>query len=212
MLKEVPDRSGESLESHQVQENAKTDAIHGQHDKGGLDKVTPLYQRVLSALIEEDEVEEIYHDCEGKNLSLHYASDDSYCGSCNPIDVEPKDRERMESDVESEADLWSHKNNFQDRISCDKSAASNTCKNLSMSSSFFSNELLGEDDFSHSDTRLVSEICSSDLAQQQHRQANVSCFSSNCEYKLMCLDERLILELQSVGLYPEALVGLFPEA
>ncbi|TXG73620.1 hypothetical protein EZV62_002199 [Acer yangbiense] len=210
MHKEVPDRSGESQESHPSQETAKTDAICGRFDRGRLDKVTPLYQRVLSALIEEDEGEEFYHHCEGKNLPLHYASDDSHCGSCNQIDVEPKDRDRLESEVESESDFWSHKNCFLDRLSCDKSAASNTFRNPSMSSSLHSNEQwLGDDEFSPSDVGLVSEICSNDLAQQQPRDINVPSFSSsNCEYKLMCLDERLVLELQSIGLYPETLPGL----
>ncbi|KAL5765499.1 hypothetical protein ACOSP7_016116 [Xanthoceras sorbifolium] len=208
--KEVPDRSGESQESHPNQETAKTEAICGIIDRERLEKVTPLYQRVLSALIEEDEVEEFYHHCEGKNLSLHYSSDDSHCGSCNQIDVEPKDRDRMESEVESEADFWSNKNCFLERLSCDKSAASSTFRNPSKSSSLHSNEQwLGDDEFSHSDVGLVSGICMNDLAQQQPRELNVPSFSSsNCEYKLMCLDERLDLELQSIGLYPETLPGL----
>ncbi|XP_031261152.1 uncharacterized protein LOC116119352 isoform X3 [Pistacia vera] len=204
------DRPSEGQESRLNQETAKNDGLCGRFDMGRLDKVTPLYQRVLSALIEEDEAEEFYHHSEGKNLSLHYASDDSHCGSCNQIDIEPKDRDRMESEVESEADFHSQKNCLLDRLSCDKSAVSNTFRNPSMSSSLQSNEQwLGDDDLSHLDVGLASEICSNDLTQMQPREINVPAFpTSDCQYQLMSLDDKILLELQSIGLYPETLPGL----
>ncbi|ESR37491.1 hypothetical protein CICLE_v10027692mg [Citrus x clementina] len=207
--KELPGRF-DGQERHPNQEKANPDALNGRFDMGKSEKASPLYQRVLSALIEEDDIDEIYNHCEGKNLSLHYASDDSHCGSCNQMDIEPKDRDRMESEVESEADFQSQKSCLLDRFSCDKSAASNTFRNPSTSSSLHSNgQWLGDDDFSHSDFGLVSEICSNDLAQHQTKETNVPNFSSSdCQYQLMCLDDKLLLELQSIGLYPETLPGL----
>ncbi|EOY33452.1 Uncharacterized protein TCM_041423 isoform 1 [Theobroma cacao] len=192
-----------------VEEMAKTNASSGRFDIKKLDKVTPLYQRVLSALIEEDESEEIYHHIEAKNMSLHYASDDSHCGSCNQMDAESKDRDRMEFEVESNADFQCQKNSLLDRLSCDVSVASNTFRNSSMSNSLHSSERwLGDDDFSHSDMGPVSEICSTDLGQLQPKEMNVSGISSDCQYQFLCMDDKLLLELHSIGLYPETLPDL----
>ncbi|XP_022729015.1 uncharacterized protein LOC111284573 isoform X2 [Durio zibethinus] len=194
--------------SNSVEEMAKTNAASEVFDIKKFDKVTPLCQRVLSALIDEDESEEIYHHNEMKNMSLHYASDDSHCGSCNQMDVESKDRDRMESEVESNADFQYQKNTLLDRLSCDVSVASNTYRNCSMSNSLHSSERwLGDDDFSHSDMGLLSEICSTDLGQLQPKEINVSSISSlDCQYQFMCMDDKLLLELHSIGLYPEILI------
>ncbi|GFZ06013.1 hypothetical protein Acr_18g0001830 [Actinidia rufa] len=43
--------------------------------EGRLNKVSPLYQRVLSALIIEDEVEEVEENNMGRNGTLHYSED-----------------------------------------------------------------------------------------------------------------------------------------
>lgn len=208
--KEVIDYSGVRLGSHFNQELAETDSLWGRFDMKKSDKVTPLYQRVLSALIEEDEIEESYHHSEGKTLSLQYASDDSHCGSCNQIDIEPKDRDRMESEVESKVDYQMQKNCLLDRVSCDKSVVSNSVRNPSISSPLNSIEQWrGDYDISHSDLGQTSEICSNDLGQLQPRELNVASFSSSdCQYQLLCMDDRLLLELQSIGLYPETLPDL----
>ncbi|XWS71471.1 hypothetical protein CRYUN_Cryun03dG0140700 [Craigia yunnanensis] len=193
-----------------VAEMAKTNAASGRFDVKKVDKVSPLCQRVLSALIEEDESDEIYHHIEAKNMSLHYASDDSHCGSCNQMDVESKDRDRMESEVESNADFQCQKNALLDRLSCDVSVASNTFRNSSMSNSLHSSERwLGDDDFSHSGMGPMSEICSTNLGQLQPREINVSGISSSdCQYQFMCMEDKLLLELNSIGLYPETLSDL----
>ncbi|XP_015577676.1 uncharacterized protein LOC8271907 isoform X2 [Ricinus communis] len=208
--KELPDYCGERQGDHSNQDSVKKSALYGKVDMGRLEKGAPLYQRVLSALIEEDESEEFYIHSEGKNIPLHYASDDSHCGSCNLIDIESKDRDRMESEVESTVDFQTHRNSFLDRISCDKSVASNTFRNSSMSNSLHSNgQWPGDDDFSHSDIVHASEICSNDLSQLQTRDLTISAFpSSDHKYQLMYLDDRVLLELQSIGLCPETLPDL----
>ncbi|XP_039048496.1 uncharacterized protein LOC120189256 [Hibiscus syriacus] len=133
-----------------VEEIAKTNTATGGFGLKQFDKVTPLCQRVLSALIEEDESEEIYTLTEAKNMPLHYASDDSHCGSCNHMDVESKDRDRIESEVESNTDFLCQKNSLLDRLSYDASITSNTFRNSSMSNSLHSSERwLGDDEFSH---------------------------------------------------------------
>ncbi|GLU19187.1 hypothetical protein SLE2022_354500 [Rubroshorea leprosula] len=192
--KETPNCNGEV--------SAKTNASIKKSDK-----VPPLYQRVLSALIEEDENEEFYNHFEGKNMSLHYSSDDSHCGSCNHLDIEPKDRDKMESEVESNADFQSQRSSLLDRLSCNISVASNTFRNPSTSNSLHSSEQwLGDDGFSHSDVGLTTEICSHDSAHLQSREINV--LGADRQYQFMCMDDKLLLELYSIGLYPETLPDL----
>ncbi|KAB2065599.1 hypothetical protein ES319_A09G100200v1 [Gossypium barbadense] len=192
-----------------VEEMAKTNAACERFDIKKFDKVTPLYQRVLSALIEEDDSDELYHRIEAKNMSLHYASDDSHCGSCNLMDVEFRDRDKMESEVESNADFQCQRNSLLDRLSGDVSVASNTFRNGSMSNSLHSSERWwGDDDFSHLDTGPVSEICSTDLGQLQHKEINVSDSPLDSQYQLMGVDDKLLLELNSIGLYPDYLPDL----
>ncbi|KAI4334242.1 hypothetical protein L6164_018956 [Bauhinia variegata] len=177
--------SGERQGSFCDQELTKTDTLSRKSDKEKMDKVTPLFQRLLSALIEEDEIEESYHLSEAKNMSRQSASDDSHCGSCNQIDFEPKDRDKMDSEVESKVDVHIQKNCMLDRLSCDKSAAA---------------------------SNTFSEICSNEFDQMQHVELSVPGFpSSDGQYQLMCMDDRLLLELQSIGLYPEILPDLAEE-
>ncbi|KAG7947560.1 hypothetical protein I3843_14G101200 [Carya illinoinensis] len=209
IFKEASDCSGIRQRSHSHQESVETDSIHGRFDSRKWDRVTPLYQRVLSALIEEDESEEFYHQNEGKTLSLQYASDDSHCGSCNQVDIEPKDCDRMESEAESRVDSQTQRNYLLDRLPCDKSVTSNSFRNPSNASSFHSIEQWrGNDDFSHSDLGHTSEICSNDLGQLQPGELNAGSLSSNCQYQRLSLDDKLLLELQSIGLYPETLPNL----
>ncbi|XP_019058252.1 PREDICTED: uncharacterized protein LOC104814789 isoform X3 [Tarenaya hassleriana] len=174
-------------------------------DMRKLNESTPLYKRVLSALIEEDDGEEVVQFGEGKNLFLHYASDDSHCGSCTHIDTETRERDRMESEVESNADIETLKNCLFDRFSCDR--------NVKTSVSGRSNEQwLGGDGLLHSEIALGNEIWSNSMDQLQTRGINIPNFSSSdSQYQLMSLDDRLLLELQSIGVYPEALPDLAEE-
>ncbi|XP_027909430.1 uncharacterized protein LOC114168718 isoform X2 [Vigna unguiculata] len=191
----------------------KFDALGGKKDMERPDKVTPLFQRLLCALIEEEECEESYHQIDAKNISRQCASDDSHCGSCNQIDFEPKDRDRMDSEVESEVDLQIQKNCVLDRLSCDKSTTSNTFRYPNTSSSLQSTGVWqGDEEFSLSDITHTGEICSNDLDQLQHAELSVPSFPSpDGQYQLMSLDDKLLLELQSIGLYPEILPDLAEE-
>ncbi|KHN38635.1 hypothetical protein glysoja_008184 [Glycine soja] len=205
--------SEERKRSHCDEESTKFDALDGKKDMERLDKVTPLFQRLLCALIEEDENEESYHQSDAKNISRQCASDDSHCGSCNQIDFEPKDRDRMDSEVESEVDLQIQKNCMLDRLSCDKSTTSNTFRYPNTSSSLQSTGVWqGDEEFSLSDITHTGEICSNDLDQLQPAELSVPSFPSpDGQYQQMSLDDRLLLELQSIGLYPEILPDLAEE-
>ncbi|CAA7061087.1 unnamed protein product [Microthlaspi erraticum] len=182
-------------------------------DMRKLNESTPLYKRVLSALIEEDDGEEVVQFNGGKNLSLHYASDDSHCGSCTYIDTDFRERDRMEFEVESSGDLQTPKGYLFDRFSSERSVVSNPLRNGSMSTSVHSNEhWIGDDDLSHSDAALGCETYSNSLGQLQAREVNIPNFPvSDSQYQLMSLDERLLMELQSIGVFPEAMPDLAEE-
>lgn len=207
------DCSEEMRGSNSSKEFVRSDAKGGRFDMGRLDKAVPLYHRVLSALIEEHDCDEYYHQSEAKHMFLQSASDDSHCGSCNLNDYEhrDRDRDRVESEAESTIDFQIPKNNMFDRFSCDKSAMSNSYRNPSMSSFIQGGEQLqGEDDLSHCDVGHAGEICSNDSFQLQSLDFNVSNnVFPNCQYQMMRLNDKLLLELQSIGLYPETLVGFF---
>ncbi|KAL5579975.1 hypothetical protein UlMin_012417 [Ulmus minor] len=150
----------------------RQDDLCGRFDTGSTEKDNPLYQRVLSALI-----------VEGKKNSLQYASDDSHCGSCNQIDIEPKDKGRMESEVESKLVSSHRKTAYWTDFPRTRS----------------NEQWRVDDDFIHSDVGIVIEICSNDLGHFP---------TSNCQYQSMGFNDRLLLELQSIGLYPEILPDL----
>ncbi|KAL5583062.1 hypothetical protein UlMin_015504 [Ulmus minor] len=155
----------------------RQDDLCGRFDTGSSKKDNPLYQRVLSALIVEVERDDPCHPGEGKNISLQYASDDSHCGSCNQIDIEPKDKDRMESEAESKLGFQSQKNCLLDRLSCDSGAVTNSFRNPSMA--------------------------------MHLRESYIASFpTSNCQCQSMGFNDRLLLELQSIGLYPEILPDL----
>jgi hypothetical protein len=132
-------------------------------------KSPSLYQRLLSALIEDDENEEPCLQSEARNISFQSASDDSHCGSCNQMETEIKERDynnninKVESEVESGADFHTHSKHFMDRNSC-------------------SNEQWQADDgFSYSSSQIDS---------------------FDHQYESLSLDDRLLMELQSIGLCP----------
>ncbi|XP_043712575.1 uncharacterized protein LOC122661267 isoform X2 [Telopea speciosissima] len=169
--------------------------------EGRFDKVTPLYQRVLSALIGEDVAEEFDHNSERRNVSFQYANEDSPPGTCNRVDIESKDSGRMESDIESEFDTRTQKHSF-DFYSCNGSTASNSFRCSSICKPSYNDELWQADDgLVHSEAGVVEG--------SQDVQTNVSGISSiDCEYQQMSLDDKLLLELQSIGLYPETVPDL----
>ena len=190
--------------------SCKSDLSFERLDMRKLNESTPLYKRVLSALIEEDDGEEVVQFNGGKNLSLHYASDDSHSGSCTFIDTEFRERDRMEFEVESSGDFQTPKSCLFDRFSSERSGVSNPFRNGGMSVSAHSNEQWLDDDLSHSDVPLGGETFSNGLGQLQAREVNIPNFPvSDTQYQLMSLDERLLLELQSIGVFPEAMVGFF---
>ncbi|CAH8282325.1 unnamed protein product [Eruca vesicaria subsp. sativa] len=212
-LPKAPHRPGEEIVDYSNPALSCSDLSFERLDMRKLNESTPLYKRVLSALIEEDDGEEVVQFNGGKNLSLHYASDDSHSGSCTYIDTEFRERDRMELEVESSGDFQTPKSCLFDRFSSERSVVTNPFRNGSMSISVHGNERwIGDDELSHSDAALAGETYSNSMGQLQAREVNILNFPvSDTQYQLMSLDERLLLELQSIGVFPEAMPDLAEE-
>lgn len=163
-----------------------------------------LSQRLVAALIEEDG-EELNLPIERKN-NCQYTSDDSHSGSCNPNDLEPKDRDAMESNLELVALRRSQKRGLVGRSSCDKNFSPNTDSNRSISSSVCNNEpCQQEDGLSCTDAEAAPLIRHSDLGFSHSPRINPSPGSTSInQYQTLSANDRLLLELQYVGLSPEA--------
>ncbi|KAJ4883648.1 Uncharacterized protein Rs2_33741 [Raphanus sativus] len=211
-LQKAPHRTGEGIVDYSgAASSCISDLSFERLDMRKLNESTPLYKRVLSALIEEDDGEVVQFNG-GKNLSLHYASDDSHSGSCTFIDTEFRERDRMEFEVESSGDFQTPKSCLFDRFSSERSVVSNPFRNGSMSISALSHEQWMDDDLAHSDAPLGGETFSNGVGQLQAREVNIPNFQvSDTQYQLMSLDERLLLELQSIGVFPEAMPDLAEE-
>lgn len=84
-------------------------------------------------------------------------SDDFYCGLCNYVDVEIRDRDRFEFEVESIVDFQIMKRCVGDRFFCNKSVIFNTIRNVSMFDSLYSSgRWLGDDGLFYLDVEFVS--------------------------------------------------------
>lgn len=191
-----------------AQEAARMGALCDKFDIGRPHKFPPMFERVAFALI-DDESEEVHHQAEGENLSLH-ASDGSHCDPCNQMDVESKEKDRVESEIESAVE-HNRKACLLDRLLCNKGRESSTFRNSGMSTYGYSNNhSFGDDEYSNLEMGLESKICSDEKRDLQQKELSLAGFTFSDEHgQLMSLDERVMMELQSIGLCPEKLV-LFP--
>ncbi|XP_077235785.1 uncharacterized protein LOC143877548 isoform X2 [Tasmannia lanceolata] len=188
-----------------VDESRDADKLCGKLEtESWFEKIIPLSQRLLAAFIVEDEIEEFDLSSEQRDAFFHYTSDDSPCGTGSCIDNEPKDGDRMESEIESEVDFKTQKRFSFESFSCDGSTASNT-RNL-----LYSDELFQEgDSWGHSEVGVVTEFGQNNVDQPQLLHSIFSSISSStCHYEQMCLEDRILLELQSIGILPEAVPDL----
>lgn len=168
-----------------------------------LSKVTPLYQRVLSALIVEDEIEEVEENSIERNMSIQYGTNDIH------RDAEPRKRGRMEFEHGSTlgAQTWKQGtgNGF---VSCNGSDTSNRNTFLQHPPQ---NDLLQEENgFVYSEVGVLAGLSGNDLDGPQMVLTNGCGISySNSQYEKMCIEEKLLLELQSIGLCLDAVVNFY---
>eukprot|EP01018_Ginkgo_biloba_P012311 Gb_07255 [translate_table: standard] len=191
-----------------------------------FDKMLPLSQRLLAALIIEDDTEETCRiQCDGRQDEyVHYTSGDSPCGTGSQIDSETKEADKVESEIESEAELVIWKHQRADSSPYDGHNASNGHRNYTLGNRLCSDEPKQEDDVS---IRPAFGVFSANFGQLDERhtrggQKNQGELQSSCQtiglisgintddipYQQMCLDDRILLELHSIGLFPEIVPDL----
>ncbi|CAL0300261.1 unnamed protein product [Lupinus luteus] len=149
-------------------------------------KAAPLYQRVLTALIIEDETDE--EAVGGGKMPFLCESDDTLGVACFPEDIE--NQSRIGAEYEFKSDMFScignatHDRELYDFLQLRQVA------------------LLPETESSPT----VSENSNGGLVAMNRAS---SCSStSNRHFEQMSMEDKLLLELQSVGLYPEPVPDL----
>lgn len=174
--------------------------------KGRPNEVPPLYQRVLSALIVEDEAEEFEEDCGGRDVSFRYVTDDSP-STCLHIDVESIKRDGMELEYKSMLGLQIQRERDLDRPSCN---GNYTFKmGPIVDSPLCNDELSQQDGCTNPELGWFPEFPQNDLAGPQSLHMTLSSVSwYDGKYEQMHLEDKLLFELQSIGLYPEAVPDL----
>ncbi|KAK6144631.1 hypothetical protein DH2020_021451 [Rehmannia glutinosa] len=158
-----------SLDRMEFTEQVQTSSVFGcSETEKRCDIVTPLYQRVLSALIMEDEIEEIEENGFGRPRS-------SFNDSQNLIGAESKHIDKL--------DL------------CEPMFGAQTPKTGNAHIIFHVMEM-----------RTLIGVLVPKIVYVMTNNCGISSF--DCQYEQMCVEEKLILELQSVGLFMEAVPAL----
>lgn len=172
-----------------------------------FDKIIPLSQRLLSALIMEDGTESFDCRSEQEELLLQLSSDCSIGTNCY-----------LESEFASAAtkadflnlEFLSQKSCAASGKSCNGFAANSNIMNSVIQPSISGSDLFQENGVSeHIDTEAFPEYnnCNSQILQ-----FNNTRLSSNSPYEgqfeHMPLNDRILLELHSIGIYPDLVPGL----
>ncbi|XP_022865627.1 uncharacterized protein LOC111385469 isoform X2 [Olea europaea var. sylvestris] len=162
--------------------------------------VTPLYQRILSALIVEDEIEEFEENRFGGPSTIPV-------DSCLLIDTQSRYRDRLDF-CETIFGVQTPKNgNSHIFFSCNGNADYDSSPNVRHHTR--NGELLqGDSGYVHSEVEVLVRLSRCDYGPESLQSTNYSISSIDCQYEQMCLEDKLVLELQSVGLFLETVPAL----
>ncbi|CAH9147392.1 unnamed protein product [Cuscuta epithymum] len=166
-----------------------------------FDKVTPLYQRVLSALIIEDDLEELEEN------GLERSSSPDKASRCVDLDS-TRNMDRTEFECGSVVSIVQlEKNGTSNKFaSCNGCSTYTGIRNLPNG-----NEVpLRKNGFVHSEIGLLVDLsrCNNSEGLQNQLTSGVSISSLDKQYAQMSLNDKLLMELQSVGLYVETVPDL----
>lgn len=147
-------------------------------------KVAPLYQRVLAAMVVEDQIDE---------------TDDS-------LDVELKSMIGTEFESESLSSLQVRAQYASDMLPCNGNTAFTSHSNPRDQE--LDDLLPVQWGLVHSETEMFPMLSKNGSGGLLAAHVDTSHSSSfNCQFEKMNLEDKILLELQSVGLYPEAVVS-----
>ncbi|KAL3649934.1 hypothetical protein CASFOL_006337 [Castilleja foliolosa] len=168
-----------SLDRMEYAEQLQTRVLGCSETENRYDIVTPLYQRVLSALIIEDEVEESQETGFGRPRS-------SINDSRLLVGTERK-----------------HMDNAHIIFSCNGNGDFDSAEDH-----FYNGELLQRDGYVHSEVEVLVRLSRCDYIHQSPQTDNCGVSSFDGQYGQMCVEEKLVLELKSIGLFVEAVPAL----
>ncbi|XP_027935580.1 uncharacterized protein LOC114190762 isoform X9 [Vigna unguiculata] len=154
-------------------------------------KVAPLYQRVLTALIIDDQIDE---DIVGDgHMSFLCERDGSSQLPCFFQGVENQSNIKMEYVFNS------------GKVSCNGNAMHTSCANIPMKEPGVSLQIDQGSLYPETRLSMLSED-GNDGSLGMHINSCSSSFS--CHFEQMSMEDKLLLELQSIGLYPEQVPDL----
>lgn len=189
-LKNSSDRIGS------VGQLQNSSAFDGSDAEKPLEIVTPLYQRVLSALIEEDEVE---YEETGFGRPIMSVTD-----SCLLIGADSKHIDKRDL-CEPLFGGQSPKNGNHVIFSCNGNAE---VARAPGSQDYLCNGERHHRDsgYVHSEVEVLVRLSRCDYAPEGPQTKNAGVSSLHHQYEQMSIEEKLVLELQSIGLFVEAVV------
>ncbi|KAH0745509.1 hypothetical protein KY285_007166 [Solanum tuberosum] len=171
-----------------------------------FDKVAPLYQRVLSALIVEDDIEE----CEENGFDLFMSPQNGPENLLHGvIDSQSRKMNRTEVEYDTVFSTQIKKNGTGNEfVSCNGYGVYH--RNPDVRGPQYSDEMSrGDNGYLHSEVGLFVGLSECDPDEPQRLQINSFGISSfERQYAQMAFDDKLLLELQSIGLYIEPVPGL----
>ncbi|KAK7357848.1 hypothetical protein VNO80_17145 [Phaseolus coccineus] len=155
-------------------------------------KVAPLYQRVLTALIIDDQINE---DIVGDgNMSFLCERDGFSQLPCFFQGVENQSSIKMGYEFNS------------GKVSCNGHAMHTSCTNIPEKEPGVSLQI--DQESLYPETERVSMVSENGYDGSLDMHANSYSSSFSCHFEQMSMEDKLLLELQSVGLYPEPVPDL----
>nr|XP_029117254.1 uncharacterized protein LOC105033855 isoform X3 [Elaeis guineensis] len=175
-----------------------------------LEKMVPLSQRVLSAFIAEEGTEKFNCDNEQGDMVFQFSSDFFPYGTNSNVENE-HETDFMKSEFEMDLDFKNQKNHSGDNIPCNGFVMSSSIRSSNIRNFTSGDEVLAENNVMvHSDNGSLSEFGQTNSNQLQAMGTSFSGISPyECQFEHMSLDDRILMELHSIGLYPES-VGNAP--
>lgn len=179
-------------------EQLQNSFVHGCSDADKKYGSTPLYQRVLSALIMEDEVEEFEETGFGRPRNL---INNSYLLS----ETESKHMDNL--DFCEQIGTQTRKNGNAHKIfPCNGNMEVD--RSPGTLDYICNGELAQRDGFVHSEVEVLVRLSRFDHAPQSLLANNSGISSFDFQYEQMGVEEKLVVELQSIGLFLEAVPAL----
>ncbi|XP_064960013.1 uncharacterized protein LOC135584553 isoform X6 [Musa acuminata AAA Group] len=171
--------------------------------KRWYDKMVPLSQRLLSAFITEDDIKKVENDSQGESV-LQLSSDYVHYGTNSRVNDHAKDLLNM--DCELELNYKNQKNCMGDNMPCDGFMVSNNFRHSNIQHFMSGDEPLVENS-------AVMNAYNGSLSDYQKNNLNQlqimdNTFPYERQFEDMPLDDRILMELHSIGIFPDAVPDL----